>query len=635
MNLPSFSACLLSVFILLASAPAIAQQEPAAPQANATDEDEAKKAREEFQKKTLAFLEQLISDSASFSLPENRIFVQAKAVELLWKHDETRARNLAREVMSQIAAINSEITQESEQNINSSNQLFQRVTLRSGNVANLRSQLLSFLSSVDSKLALEFLRTTRRPPLSLDNRMSTDDNQEKYLEYELAARVSGSDPQMSFQMAEELLKNGPNYQIFSILNNLSSKDPQLAARLATDAVEKIKSTDLLASYDNVNFTTQMLQYLKHQMTQATNAQNATAGSQQASLPMPNSQQAYRDILNSYVGAALKLTSKSMLSQQEAEKGRNLLRNIKGYLPEVETYLPSRAAALRAKLNEFDDALYYSPQEKYFQEYNQKMQNKSAQELMTMAPTAPQEVRENIYQQAIYKALEQGDKETARKIARENLANKSFAEQIIANNERQTAERAANEGKYDEALSQLAKFGLEQDRANTLARWASTALNKGDEKMARQLLEEARGLVAGKMQTRQELDAQISIAGSYLKLEPNVSFELTERAIERLNEVIAAQLELASFNGGREGEAFLGSGDISYIYSGNLNYLGPELMRKDFDRAVSLFDRWQMKETRIMVSLGVLQSLLSNQSAVQYQRAYRATMGQPQIIQIHN
>src|SRR5262245_48014983 len=170
MNLFAFPACVLSAFILFAPAPAIAQQEPAAPQANAPNEDEAKKAREEFQKKTLAFLEQLISDSASFTLPENRIFVQAKAVELLWRHDEARARNLAREVMSQIAAINSEIAQESEQNGNSSNQLYQRVTLRSGNVANLRSQLLNFLSSVDSKLALEFLRTTRRPPLSSDSR---------------------------------------------------------------------------------------------------------------------------------------------------------------------------------------------------------------------------------------------------------------------------------------------------------------------------------------------------------------------------------------------------------------------------------------------------------------------------------
>jgi hypothetical protein len=385
--------------------------------------------------------------------------------------------------------------------------------------------------------------------------------------------------------------------------------------LANEIVEKIKTTDLLSGYDNINFANQMLNYLKPQMTQLANAQKGLLEQPPYSPPMPDAQQAYRDVLNSYVGAALKLTSRTLVSPQEADKGRNLLRSIKGLLPDIETHLPSRAVALRAKLKEFDDALYYSPQDKYYQEFNQKMQNKSSQELIAMAPTAPQEVRDYIYQQAVHKAVEQGDKESARKIAREHMSNQTYANQIIANNERQSAERAANEGKYDEAMRLLAQFGLEQEKANTLARWASSALARGDEKAGRQLLDEARGLLGGKVQTRQQLDAQGTIAVAYLKIDPDVSFELVERAIERLNEVIAAQVELNTFNGGREGEQFMGSGEISNAHAINLSYLGPELMRKDFDRTVSLLDRWQMKEAKIMVSLGVLQNLLGNQRGI--------------------
>jgi hypothetical protein len=659
-RLAVFSTCLLSAIILLSPPPSIAQQEPVTvivtapataiepepppfpsivqdihltplPQANGQESEEAKRAREELEKKALTFLEQLIADSASLTLAENRVYVQAKAVELLWKHDETRARALAREVMSQIVAFNSESTPAGEQD--SYLPSFQMMALRSGNIVNMRNQLMNFLATVDSKFALEFLRATRRPDPP-NGRMGGDRNQEKYLEYQLASQVAGSDPQLSFQMAEDLIKNGLNYQVLSILNNLRNKDPQLGARLANEIVEKIKTVDLLSGYENINFANQMLSYLKSQAAQAANAQKGLASAPSSPPPMPDALQAYRDVLNSYVGAALKLTSKTLVSPQEAEKGRSLLRNIKGFLPDVETHLPARAVALRAKLKEFDDALYYSPQEKYYQEYSQKMQNKSSQELMTMASTAPQEVRDYIYQQAVHKAVEGGDKETARKIAREHMSNQSYANQIIVNNERQSAERAANEGKYDEALSLLTQFGLERDKASTLARWASSALARSDEKAARQLLDEARGLLGGKVQTRQQLDAQGSIAVAYLKIDPDVSFELVERAIERLNEVIAAQIELNIFNGGMEGEQFMGSGEISNAHGINLSYIGPELMRKDFDRTVSLLDRWQLKEAKITVSLGVLQNLLGNQRGVQIAPRIlnsRSPYGRPQIM----
>jgi hypothetical protein len=634
-RLTVFTAILLSVSILLAPPPSIAQEiliQQSPTQANAQEAEEAKRAWEELEKKALAFLEQLISDSASLTLAENRVYVQAKAVELLWKHDETRARALAREVMNQIMSFNSELTPAGEQDSNLPS--VQMMALRSGNIGSMRNQMVSFLSSADSKFALEFLRATRRPDQA-DGRMGGDRSQEKYLEYQLAAQVAGNDPQLSFQMAEELLKNGLNYQVFSILNNLRNKDPQLGARLSNEIVEKIKTTDLLTGYDNINFANQMLNYLKSQMAQTAEAQKGVIVQPPSSSPMPNAQQAYRDVLNTYVGAALKLTSRTLVSPQEADKGRNLLRSVKGFLPDIETHLPSRAVALRAKLKEFDDALYYSPQDKYYQEYNQKMQNKSSQELIAMASTAPQEVRDYIYQQAVNKSVEQGDKETARKIAREHMSNQTYANQIIAHNERQSAERAANEGKYDEALRLLAQFGLEQDKANTLARWASSALARGDEKAGRQLLDEAREMLGGKVQTRQQLDAQGTIAVAYLKIDPDVSFELVERAIERLNEVIAAQVELNTFNGGREGEQFMGSGEVSNAHAINLSYLGPELMRKDFDRTVSLLERWQLKEAKIMVSLGVLQNLLGNQRGIQMDRrilnSRRPFSGRPQIM----
>jgi hypothetical protein len=207
MDSPVFSACLLSIYILIAAAPANAQQDPPArlvrlpnngnAENPAQDAEEAKKAQDELEKKSLSLLERLISDSASFSLAENRIYVQGRAVEILWKYDEPRARGLAREVMAQIIANNSE-TEPGEPNLSSSVRRDYR-----GNLENLRHHLLNFLSSVDSKFALEFLRATRRPNPP-PGRAGGSAEQEKNLEYQLAAQAAGSDPQMSFQMAQDL-----------------------------------------------------------------------------------------------------------------------------------------------------------------------------------------------------------------------------------------------------------------------------------------------------------------------------------------------------------------------------------------------------------------------------------------------
>jgi hypothetical protein len=620
MNLPVFSACVLLIYISQAATPASAQQDPPTrpvrvpnpgnAENSAEDAEEAgKKAREVLEQKSLAFLDRLISDSASFSLDENRIYVKAKAVEILWKLNEARARTLAREVMGQIIANYSDTTE--RQDLFSSRE---RIAGRSGNLSNLRNQLVTFLSSVDSRFALEFLRATQHPATA---RMGGNAEQEKYIEYQLAARAVQNDPQMSFQMAQDLLKTGLNYQVFPILNNLRAKDPELGAKLESDIIEKIKSADLLASYENINSMNHMLQNLRARVNQAA----------KAAVPAPDVQQSYRELLNYYVGTVAKLTPKTMLNPQ----ARNLLRNIGAYLPEVENHLPARVAALRVKLNEFNDTIYNSPQEGYFQEYSQKVQNKSSQELMSMASTAPQEVREYVYQQAANKALEQGDKETARKISREHLSDQSYADQLIAGKEREAAERVAGEGKYDEALSLLAQFNLtEQERANTLARWASAAMNRSDETTARRFLDEARGIVSGKMQTRQQIETQIALASSYLKLEPEISFGLVETIIERLNEVIAAQIVLTSYNDGGEGESFIASGEISYANSVNLNSIGPELMRKDFDRTVSTLERWQLKEARILVSLGIIQNLLNNPGGIQFIRRRTGEPGEPRF-----
>jgi hypothetical protein len=580
----------------------IGHQSEAAKQA-----EEAKQSRQELERKALALLDELVAESPMFDLIDNRILVRAKAVELYWNHDETRARALLREVVNEVSALNAALMYEPENGINPH-------LVRYGHTANIRTQLVNFISTKDGKLALEFLRATR-PPQTLGGALGTDHN-ERYLESLLATRVAGSDPQAAFLIAEESLKTGLNHQVIEIWNNLRRKDPQLGNKLANQIVGKLRSADLLNDVDKLNATYSMLHSLKSQLDESTTAPKDMRTSHASrDLNLTEAREFYRELLELVIGTALKLTPTDMINMQEADKARNLLMQLKSFIPEIEKQLPSQTAAIRAKLTQFDKALHYSPQQKYQEEYQQKMQSKSMKELLDLASTAPQEARETIYHQALNKAIELGDREAAQKIVKENMQNPINGRYLLNHLERQQAERNANDGNFHEARILLAQYWSDEEKAQALARWAMTAIAKKDEHTARQFLDEARGLLGSQIRTRTQIDAQMAIAGGYLNLDPDRSFEIAEAALERLNKVVAAGIEMMIFNGVKEEEVALASGEIPNVYLGNFVPVASELMRQDFDRTVNLLRRWQLSEVRIMVSLTILQGLLGEQSGV--------------------
>jgi hypothetical protein len=316
----------------------------------------------------------------------------------------------------------------------------------------------------------------------------------------------------------------------------------------------------------------------------------------------------------------------MISQDEANRARNLLTQIPSYLPDMEKFLPSRIAAVRAKVAQFDRAKSGAPYEKFYAEYGNDLYTKSLQELLALAPKAPQEVRQNIYYQAVQKAIEQGDDETARKVIRENIPDKWQANDLLSNLERRNSDRAIGESKYAEARKSLARMRTDEQRASTLAGWSSAAAGKGDEKSAREMLEEARALIGLRMQRIDQLEAQMAVANAAVNLDPDVSFEIAEAAIDRINRLVAANMELQTFSGMEEGETRIVEGGAWGGYSGSIVPLFVALARKDFDRAANLLKRWQSNELRLMISLSLAQSVLGGQGGG-YGSGVRSAVGQ--------
>ena len=585
--------------------------QPSQPQEPQQTEEE-KKAAKELENKALALIDDIVAEAASLRLAENRAYILTGAADLLWTRDEDRARALIREAMDEVVAQMREVREKAAQD---DGQYYDPRYSRQNIPPYVRQAVLNVLERRDPKLALEFLQLTKslRPAGASHN--FNEEQQERTLELDMASRVAESDPQTALRIAEEQLDGKLNYQTINLWNALQRKDPKAASTLTDKIIGSLKSQDILADYDASSAVFGVLNALRSRAAEIDNARNnpnATNAPQQNPAEI---QQAYRDALDVVASATQKITTNNLINQDDANRARNLLMQIPSYLPDIEKYLPSRLAAVRAKVTQFDVAKYGSPYQKFYAEYGNDLPSKSIQELLALAAKAPQEVQYNLYNQAVNKALEQGDEETARKIIKENIQEPWQANNLLSNIEVTKSQRAVSEGKYAEARKSLAHMGTDEQRASALAGWASAAAVKGDEKSAREMLAEARTLLGSRMQRSDQLEAQVAVAAAAVNLDPDMSFEIAEAAVDRINRLVAANLELQTFGGMEEGETRIMGGSAWGGYSGSIVQLFAALAREDFDRAANLLKHWQANELRLMIGLSIAQSILNGQGVV--------------------
>ena len=108
-----------------------------------------------------------------------------------------------------------------------------------------------------------------------------------------------------------------------------------------------------------------------------------------------------------------------------------------------------------------------------------------------------------------------------------------------------------------------------------------------------------------------------MADAFKEIEPDRSFEILEPGIMQLNELLSAAAVLSGFevNVFREGEMPLQGGNgLSTMVARYGQRLGG-LATKDFERAQTLANRFQVSEARIMTRLAIVRGMLGLEPAV--------------------
>ena len=606
--------------------PVVAQDQPT----EKPSAEQLEKEKAEREKNAYRLLDQVIDEAQSLRLTENRVRVQINAADMLWDSNQGRARSLF--------AMAAEGVAELGRNPPVNNNRRGAPPMPERRSVQLRQELVLAAARHDAQLAYQLLASTKPPaqPVATDQRGPRQINVEDNLEQTLLGRVAALDPKLAAQNAEQMIDKGQfPRSVTEVINQLQKQDPDAAAKLADKTIKKLQATNLLSNNEALALAQSLV--IPGPRPVASSPPPASPRGD-GRVPVLD-QSAYVDLLGSIVDLALKATPlpapaggtvqrarpaagggggvgprantpppQPTDAQIEQNSARRLLMTLQIALPAIDQYAPAKATQIRQKLVELGMTGPNSPLS-MSQAFNALQGNPTAEALAQAAATAPAQMQSRLYQQAAYKALEEGNTDRARQIATDHLqanARDGVMQRIVF------AEMVQKGGtaRLEEIRQTIARLQSDNEKIDALIQMARDA-QRDNEKFATQLLEEARQLTNRRPASYDQFEQQLKVAHAFATLDTARSFEILDPGISQLNELLNAASVLNGFEVSmfRDGEMWMqgSSGLISMI-----NRYGQELAllaNTDLERAEALAGRFQFAEPRIMTRLSIVQGLL--------------------------
>lgn len=629
------SALLLILLLIAFSATAIAQeQQPPKPTA-----EELEKQKEEWTKNAYRLLDQVIDESQSLRLPENRVRMQIYAADVLWDRDQGRARSMFMLAGDAVA----EMTRTEPSPRPGPNQVRRP--------SQLRQELVLTAARHDAPLAYQLLAATK-PPLPAqptDTRQARQPqlNAEDMLEQSLLSAVAALDPRLAAQNADQLLEKGQfPFSLGEVITQLRRQDQEAATKLADKTVKRLQSANILSNTEAGSLALALLNpgpRIAVASTDAAKEADAKSASQRRGPVLDQS--GYVDLLGSVIDSALKATPPAQQNQRggnnpraarpglparavqvirdgavitnqnqpseaqvELMNSRRLLSGLQRLLPQIDQNLPARAQSVRQKLTEM--GIGENNRGPMAQITNAFRGDLTADSLMQTAATAPAQIQPRLYQQAAFKALEEGNVDRARQIATDHLSDQRLRDSVMQRIDFRELATKAEGIRLEQVRQSLSRLQSDNERIDLLIQLANDVAAKNP-KAQRQLLEEARQITNKRATSYEHFEQQLRVAHAFASVDVSRSFEILDPGISHLNELLSAAQMLSGFemNVFRDGELPLqGGGALSSMVS----RFGQEiavLAKTDFERSETLAGRFQFPESRIMARLAIVQGLL--------------------------
>jgi len=632
---------LIIVLFCLSERPLVAQDQPT----QQPSADEVEKQKVEREKNAYRLLDQVIDDAQSLRLVENRVRVQINAADMLWDQNQGRARTLLTSAAESIAELGRSQATASNNRRNQDNNFTMMGPQAQQNFRTyqLRQEVVLTAARHDAQLAYQLLAATKPPantqPAADGRGPRAQLTSEESLEQTLLGRIAALDPKLAAQNAEQMLDKGQfPMTLGQVIDQLYKQDSDAAEKFADKAIKKIEAANILTKTE----AGPLIQILLRGGPRPAPAGENTDSAAKAQTTSPPAavlgQAAYIDLLSTVVDAALKATPATQNNprpgppnqrrigigpgagqqnttqqpptdaQIEQTNARRLLAGLQVALPYIDQYLPSKATLVHQKMSEL--GLSNSSPVNFAQTLNSLQGEPTADALVQAAASAPQQMQSRLYQQAANKALEEGDVERARQIANDHLQNNARDSVMQRIDFRDMAKKAEG-ARIDDIRQIVARLQNDGDKIDLLIQLATDVQTSGNQKLATQLLEDAKQIVNHRATGYEHFEQQLKVARAFGVVDPSRSFELLEPGITQLNELLSAAAMLSGFeiNMFRDGEMAIQGGNG---LTATINRYGQELAvlaGKDFERSETLAARFQFPEPRIMTRMAIVQGLL--------------------------
>ncbi|HEY1403568.1 MAG TPA: hypothetical protein VGB05_05540 [Pyrinomonadaceae bacterium] len=576
------------------SASTVVAQEPAAAPLPAVKTDEQIAEQAELERKALALLDEVIGETSSLKLVENRIRLQAAAAEILWPRNQERARELFNAAANELSAATSGMETDDPQYHNLANTTSQ-----------LRQRMLTIIAERDPKLALEFLRATRppSPPAQPDVNYRQPD-QELLLETQLAQQIAARDPQQALRIAEESLSRGLSSNLMPLLDQLRARDPEGAARLTANIVKKLRTSNFAVDYEATAIANYLLLSTRvpESAPTANGQQQTIVATQNNARRLQLDEAVRRDLVNQLVNAAV---SAGGNPRQSGNAGA-LLSTMRQLMPEVERYTPAQAAGLRRQVEGYARRL-----EGNTRDFRQLSETGTPEAIIEAASKATPEMREQLYRTAAWKAFNEGNPDRARQIINNHIEGGRQREQMLKELDQQMFWRAATEGKVEQAQAFLSRIKSTDERVAMLLQLARITSGSGNTTAATGFLDEAWNLIGGRAKGHSQFAMQLQLAHNYAPIASPRAFDIIEASITHLNELVTAAAVLEGFGQENFSQDEL-KGQEGYIWGAlatQCNETLAALAPVDFNHARSAADRFQRPELRLPARLAIARGIL--------------------------
>ena len=585
----------------------------AAPQQIAAQVDEKEKAekelakRQELEKKTLGLLDEVIGAAWSLKLSENRSYVLSKAADLLWPHDEKRARNLFWEALNSLnlsgnqtldgttpkdpptndSAKPSPTKTPTKEQVQALNQYY--ATLQT------RREFLHKVAQRDPQFALDMLRASRPPlPRIIGGTVRSVD--ESDLEQEIAYEAAARDPKHALQIARESLAKGLSLQIMNLLFQLNQKDQDAGTELAGDIIAKLNTENFEKNGYALLVAMQLLE------------SSRTAGSLLVVSVSPSSSFKPLKLEDGQKQSLVDMIANAALSV--SDRG-NILQNIRFVMPDIEHYAPDRAAKLKARLAEFNRTLNRNQREG--NPYDSMFETATPEEMIRAADKVGDDQRNAFYREAVTRAVRRGNPDEFREFIDNQIQDDARKQIVLDSLDTEQMYQALNAGNSDELQKLLPLIRAREQRAMAMAELAILLEKKGQHDDAVQLLDDARAMVKVDLANEKESNALLAVMLGYSLVDPPKAFAMIEPIIDRTNEDVSKLLlldKIVKSGAIKNGEIIMNQPRIPIDYA--MFHYSPGVValgKADFDRTKALTDRFQRNELRIVARLLLAQAIL--------------------------